>query len=35
MSTLKDEYDRQTGGLHPEEVCGEDCSGCCAEWEWK
>lgn len=31
----KDEIDAQTGGLHPTELCGEDCSGCCDEWEWK
>ncbi|CPT12274.1 Uncharacterised protein [Mycobacteroides abscessus subsp. abscessus] len=31
----KEDYDRLTGGLHPEEVCGEDCSGCCSEDEWK
>jgi hypothetical protein len=31
----KDEIDAQTGGLHPEDMCGDDCSGCCDEWEWK
>lgn len=25
----RDEMDAQTGGLHPAEICGEDCSGCC------
>ena len=31
----KEECDAQTGGLHPAELCGEDCSGCCDDWEWK
>lgn len=26
----RDRY-RTTGGLHPAEICGEDCSGCCDE----
>lgn len=34
-ANLRDEFDAQTGGLHPAAVCGEDCSGCCDEWEWK
>lgn len=29
----RDEVDEQTGGLHPAEICGEDCSGCCDETE--
>lgn len=31
----KDEYDELNNGLHPAEACGEDCSGCCDEWEYK
>jgi hypothetical protein len=31
----KAEIDAQTGGLHPAELCGEECSGCCDGWEWK
>ncbi|QFG09465.1 hypothetical protein I5H08_gp022 [Mycobacterium phage Yuna] len=26
-------YDAQTGGLHPEGLCGGDCSGCVSEGE--
>ncbi|QJD50482.1 hypothetical protein SEA_CHRIS_80 [Mycobacterium phage Chris] len=26
-------YDEQTGGLHPEGLCGGDCSGCVGEGE--
>lgn len=25
---VREMYEKQTGGLHPESVCGEDCSGC-------
>ncbi|BBX88008.1 hypothetical protein MAUB_58810 [Mycolicibacterium aubagnense] len=28
-------YDATTGGLHPEGVCGGDCSGCCSDAEWR
>ncbi|SIJ01560.1 Uncharacterised protein [Mycobacteroides abscessus subsp. bolletii] len=35
IGALRESYDEQTGGLHPEEVCGEDCSGCCSKDEWK
>lgn len=24
----KDEFDDMTGGFHPAELCGENCSGC-------
>lgn len=27
------EMDAQTGGLHPEGLCGGDCSGCCGPGE--
>lgn len=30
---LKEQYDMSTGGLHPDWVCDDDCSGCCSENE--